>query len=88
LKATKLQITRKEIVALFYNIHNVIPSVCIPTNLIAGLPGESQEDVNDLKPFIEEMQFDCVGVFTYSHEGVTRAYALEYFFHKRKRNKG
>ena len=77
LKAMKRQITRKEIVALINAIRKVLPSICIRTTLIAGFPGETQEDVDDLKSFLEEMQFDRVGVFTYSHEDGTSAYALE-----------
>ena len=77
LKAMKRQITRKEIVALINDIRKVLPSICIRTTLIAGFPGETQEDVDDLKSFLEEMQFDRVGVFTYSHEDGTSAYALE-----------
>ncbi|HQW46394.1 MAG TPA: 30S ribosomal protein S12 methylthiotransferase RimO [Chitinophagaceae bacterium] len=77
LKAMKRQITRKEIVSLINDIRKVLPSICIRTTLIAGFPGETQEDVDDLKSFLEEMQFDRVGVFTYSHEDGTSAYALE-----------
>lgn len=77
LKAMKRQITRKEIADLIYAIRKVLPEICIRTTLIAGFPGETQEDVEDLKSFLEEMQFDRVGVFTYSHEDGTTAYELE-----------
>lgn len=77
LKAMKRQITRKEIVDLIKDIRNVLPDICIRTTLIAGFPGETQEDVEDLKNFLEEMKFDRVGVFTYSHEENTSAYELE-----------
>lgn len=77
LKAMKRQITRKEIVDLIKDIRTVLPEICIRTTLIAGFPGETQEDVEDLKSFLEEMRFDRVGVFTYSHEDGTSAFELE-----------
>ncbi len=77
LKAMKRQITRKEIVALIREIRNILPEICIRTTLIAGFPGETQDDVDDLKSFLQEMRFDRVGVFTYSHEEGTSAYELE-----------
>lgn len=77
LKAMKRQITRKEIVDLIHDIRAVLPEICIRTTLIAGFPGETQDDVDDLKAFLEEMRFDRVGVFTYSHEDGTSAYTLE-----------
>jgi ribosomal protein S12 methylthiotransferase len=45
--------------------------------LIAGFPGETREDVEEVKAFLAEMQFDRVGIFTYSHEEDTSAHALE-----------
>jgi ribosomal protein S12 methylthiotransferase len=45
--------------------------------LIVGFPGETREDIEDLKNFLEEIRFDRVGVFTYSHEEGTSGYALE-----------
>jgi ribosomal protein S12 methylthiotransferase len=77
LKAMKRQITRKEIVDLIHDIRAVLPEICIRTTLIAGFPGETQDDVDDLKAFLEEMRFDRVGVFTYSHEDGTTAYAMD-----------
>jgi ribosomal protein S12 methylthiotransferase len=45
--------------------------------LIVGFPGETKEDIEDLKDFLEEIRFDRVGVFTYSHEDDTSAFVLE-----------
>lgn len=77
LLAMKRQITRKEMVDLIQEIRRVNPEICIRTTLIAGFPGETEEDVEDLKAFLEEIRFDRVGVFTYSHEDDTSAFQLE-----------
>ncbi len=77
LKAMKRQITRKEIFDLIQTIREKVPGICLRTTLIAGFPGETEEDVEDVKRFLEEVRFDRVGVFTYSHEENTSAYALE-----------
>lgn len=77
LKAMKRQITRKEIFDLVQTIREKVPGICLRTTLIAGFPGETEEDVEDVKRFLEEVRFDRVGVFTYSHEENTSAYELE-----------
>ncbi len=77
LKAMKRQITQQEMKDLIGEIRTRIPGICLRTTLIAGFPGETKEDVEELKQFLEEMQFDRVGVFTYSHEEDTSAYALK-----------
>ena len=53
-----------------------IPGICLRTTLIAGFPGETREDVEELKDFLQRMRFDRVGIFTHSHEEDTSAYAL------------
>ncbi|MGX5816792.1 30S ribosomal protein S12 methylthiotransferase RimO [Chitinophaga lutea] len=77
LKAMKRQITRQEIMDLVHAIREKVPGICLRTTLIAGFPGETLEDVEDVKRFLEEVRFDRVGVFTYSHEENTSAYELE-----------
>ena len=77
LKAMKRQITRQEMMDLIKDIRKVIPDMCLRTTLIVGFPGETKEDIEDLKDFLEEIRFDRVGVFTYSHEDDTSAFALE-----------
>jgi ribosomal protein S12 methylthiotransferase len=77
LKAMKRQITRKEITDLIGNIRETVPGIAIRTTLITGFPGETRDDVEDLKAFLEETRLDRVGIFTYSHEENTTAYALE-----------
>ena len=77
LKSMRRQITREEIEALITNIRQQIPDICIRTTLITGFPGETRDDVDELKGFLQRMRFDRVGIFTYSHEENTAAYALE-----------
>lgn len=77
LKAMKRQITRQEMVDLINNIRAAVPGIAIRTTMITGFPGETLDDVEDMKAFLEEMQFDRVGIFTYSHEENTSAYELE-----------
>jgi ribosomal protein S12 methylthiotransferase len=77
LKAMKRQITRNDIHELIGNIRERVPGICIRSTLIAGFPGETREDVEDLKAFLEEVRLDRVGIFTYSHEENTSAYELE-----------
>jgi len=77
LKAMKRQITKQEMKDLIIEIRNKIPGICLRTTLIAGFPGETREDVEELKEFLAEMKFDRVGIFTYSHEEDTSAFQLE-----------
>ncbi len=77
LKAMKRQITREEMEDIIGEIKNRIPGICLRTTLIAGFPGETRDDVEELKSFLQKMEFDRVGIFTYSHEENTSAYDLK-----------
>lgn len=77
LKAMKRQITREEMEDLVGEIRNRIPGICLRTTLIAGFPGETRDDVEELKTFLQQMRFDRVGIFTYSHEEGTSAFDME-----------
>jgi len=77
LKAMKRQITQQEMKNLIAEIRSRIPGICLRTTLIAGFPGETREDIEEVNKFLQEMQFDRVGVFTYSHEEDTSAYVLK-----------
>jgi ribosomal protein S12 methylthiotransferase len=57
-------------------IRQTIPDICLRTTLIAGFPGETRDDVEELKTFLQKMRFDRVGIFTYSHEEQTSAHDL------------
>ena len=76
LQQMKRQITREEMEDLVGNIRERIPGICLRTTLIAGFPGETRDDVEELKTFIQKMRFDRVGIFTYSHEEGTSAHDL------------
>jgi ribosomal protein S12 methylthiotransferase len=76
LKAMRRNITRAEMEELVLNIRQTVPNICIRTTLITGFPGETLEDVEELKGFLEQQRFDRVGIFTYSHEENTSAYGL------------
>ena len=77
LKAMRRNITREEMKDLIYAIREKVPGICLRTTLIAGFPGETRDDVEELKTFLEKMRFDRVGIFTYSHEEDTSAHVLD-----------
>ncbi len=76
LKSMKRQITREEMEELIAAVRQKVPGICIRTTLIAGFPGESLDDVEELKQFLQNQRFDRVGIFTYSHEEGTSAFDL------------
>lgn len=77
LKAMNRQITSDETRALIRQIRTAIPDIAIRTTMLVGFPGETEEDIIALEKFIQEMQFERLGVFTYSHEEGTSGYLLE-----------
>ncbi len=76
LRAMKRQSTRQEIEETIAAIREKNPGICLRTTLIAGFPGETLEDVEELKDFLIKQRFDRVGIFTYSHEEGTSGYDL------------
>lgn len=76
LKAMRRQISREEMEELVEGIRSRIPGICLRTTLIAGFPGETREDLEELKEFLRKIRFDRVGTFTYSHEEDTSAYSM------------
>ncbi len=76
LKAMRRNITREEMTELIMEIRRRVPGIAIRTTLITGFPGETLEDVEELKEFLQLHKFDRVGIFTYSHEENTSAYDL------------
>jgi len=77
LDAMKRNITREEMGELISQIREKVPGICIRTTLIAGFPGETEEDVAELKEFLQVYRFDRVGIFSYSHEENTSAHLLD-----------
>jgi ribosomal protein S12 methylthiotransferase len=76
LKAMRRQITRTEMEELVQQVRETVPGICLRTTLITGFPGETMDDVEELKGFLERQRFDRVGIFTYSHEENTSAHGL------------
>ena len=73
LKRMGRRTTREELTALIGRLRERIPDICLRTTLISGFPGESQEDFEELYRFVNEMEFDRLGVFAYSQEEDTAA---------------
>jgi len=73
LKAMHRRDSRRDIVELLQKIRRTIPDVAVRTSFIVGFPGETEEQFQELLRFVEEQQFDHVGVFTYSQEENTVA---------------
>jgi ribosomal protein S12 methylthiotransferase len=67
---------QKDTRELVRKIRDRIPNVALRTSLIVGFPGETEEDFENLKQFVQEMQFDRLGVFSYSKEEDTPASRL------------
>ena len=77
LKAMRRQITRSETDELIAAIREKVPGICLRTTLIAGFPGETRDDVEEMKDFLVRHRFDRMGIFTYSHEEGTSGFDLE-----------
>lgn len=69
-------ITTRQTRDLIRKIRERIPKACLRTTFIVGLPGETQEDFEEMVRFVQEVQFDKLGVFTYSREEGTPAYTM------------
>src|SRR5258706_2223691 len=76
LKAMRRQSSKAEMEETLNIIREKIPGICLRTTLIAGFPGETRDDVEELTNFLQEQRFDQVDVFTYSHEEGTSGYNL------------
>jgi ribosomal protein S12 methylthiotransferase len=77
LKAMRRGITREKTTQLIKDIRTKVPNIAIRTSLIVGYPGETEADFNEMMDWIEEMRFERLGVFQYSHEENTHAYNFE-----------
>src|SRR5882672_10376177 len=77
LKRMKRPGTRQRYDALLAHIRDRVPGVALRTTFIAGFPGETDADVDELCEFLTDHRFDHVGVFTYSHEEGTSAFGLD-----------
>ena len=77
LASMKRGTTQEKTTKLLKKFREAMPEMAIRTTLIVGYPGETQADFEALKSFVQEMRFDRLGCFTYSHEENTTAYDLE-----------
>ena len=68
---------RKEITERLTKLREEIPDMAIRTTMITGFPGETEEDVEELLDFVDEMEFERLGVFPYSQEEGTPAAVME-----------
>ena len=77
LKAMRRGTTREKTEELVAQIREKVPGITIRTTLIAGYPGETEADFQEMYDFVESSRFDRLGIFTYSHEENTHAYNFE-----------
>jgi ribosomal protein S12 methylthiotransferase len=68
--------TRRTYDRLLARIRGRVPGVALRTTFIVGFPGETDADLDELRAFVQDVEFDHVGVFTYSHEEGTSAFGL------------
>lgn len=68
--------TREKTEQLIYSLREKVPGIAIRTTMIAGHPGETQQDFDELMDFVEKSRFDRMGVFTYSHEENTHSHSM------------
>ncbi len=73
LKRMGRRTNQEELRMMIEKLRDRIPDICLRTTLISGFPGETQEDFEELYNFVDEMEFDRLGVFAYSQEEDTPA---------------
>ncbi len=76
LKSMRRGTTKEKTNALLEAFRSKVPGMTIRTTLICGYPGETEEDFQEMKAWVQEQKFDRLGCFTYSHEENTHAYNL------------
>jgi ribosomal protein S12 methylthiotransferase len=77
LKSMRRGTTQEKTTSLLKEFRKTVPDMAIRTTLIVGYPGETEEDFQILKDWVQEMRFERLGCFAYSHEENTHAYLLE-----------
>ncbi|HAS43611.1 MAG TPA: 30S ribosomal protein S12 methylthiotransferase RimO [Microscillaceae bacterium] len=76
LKLMRRGINREKTEQLIDTIRQKVPEITLRTTLIAGHPGETEEDFEEMYQFVEKSRFDRLGIFTYSHEENTHAFSM------------
>lgn len=77
LKRMGRRTTQEQLRKVIEKLRTAIPDICLRTTLITGFPGETESDHEELMQFVDEMEFDRLGVFTYSQEEDTKAAIME-----------
>lgn len=77
LKSMRRGITKQKTIDLVNTIRDKMPDIAIRTTLIAGYPGETKQDHEEMLKWVEESKFERLGIFTYSHEENTNAFSLK-----------
>jgi ribosomal protein S12 methylthiotransferase len=77
LKLMRRGTTREKTEDLLATMRSKVPGIAIRTTLIAGHPGETEEDFEEMMDFVQKSKFDRLGVFNYSHEENTHSYSFE-----------
>ncbi|WP_242926447.1 30S ribosomal protein S12 methylthiotransferase RimO [Pontibacter vulgaris] len=77
LKTMRRGISKRRTIELVDSIRQRVPDIALRTTLIAGHPGETDQDFRELYDWVEETRFDRLGIFAYSHEDNTHSYTLE-----------
>ena len=77
LKSMRRGTTKDKTTKLLHTFRETVPNMTIRTTLIVGYPGETEDDFQTLKQWVQDMRFERLGCFTYSHEENTHAYNLE-----------
>lgn len=69
--------SHKDLIYVIHRLREYVPDIALRTSLISGFPGETDDDFVNLLEFVKEVRFDHLGVFTYSREEDTPAYAFK-----------
>lgn len=77
LKKMGRRTSKAQLIEIIGKLRKEIPDIALRTTLISGFPGETQEDHEELMAFVDEMEFDRLGVFTYSQEEDTPAAMMD-----------
>ena len=77
LKIMRRGTSREKSEELIHRIREIIPNISIRTTLIAGHPGETERDFQEMYTFVEKMKFNRLGIFTYSHEEGTHSFSMK-----------
>jgi len=77
LSSMRRGITKQKTIDLVNKIRDKVPGIAIRTTLIAGYPGETEKDHEEMLNWVSESKFERLGIFTYSHEGNTHAHLLK-----------